>query len=95
MKPSCIELDELLEGNPTWPQVVEWFKAGEFYQEHYLIKAIKKHLRTPQQKATMDKLDMSIEDMLNGRTSGNAMWDAEQKIFDEWNSKLGYKHFGS
>jgi hypothetical protein len=48
-----IELDELLTGNPTWEQVADFWKNGEFYEEHYLVEAIKKHLRTPEHRQMM------------------------------------------
>ncbi len=92
--PDVIELDELLEGHPTWEQVAQFFQHGEFHEEHYSVKAIKKHLRTEQDKLTMYGFDFTIEDMLNGRIGGEA-WDRAQEIFEKWNEKLGFKYFKS
>lgn len=89
-----IELDELLTGTPTWEQVVEfWRDDGEFCGEQYLVMAIKKWLRTEEQRQQMADMDMSIEEMLNGRYDGK-FYDSVQKIYDEWNTKLGFKAFG-
>lgn len=91
-----IELDELLNGTPTWEQVVEfWRDDGEFYGEQYLVPAIKKWLRTEDQRQRMAKADISIEEMLNGRyEGGERIGKVVQSIFDEWNAKLGFKAFG-
>lgn len=90
-----IDLDELLNGNPTWEQVVEfWRDDGEFYGEQYLVPAIKRWLRTEDQRQRMAKADVSIEEMLNGRYNGERVGGVVQAIFDEWNAKLGFKSFG-
>ena len=92
-----IELDELLNGAPTWAQVVEFWKDdGEFCEEHYLIEAIEKHLLTEEQRKRMFDARLTIEKMLNGRYVGTpevsrVVFD----IYDEWNAKLGFKEFGS
>lgn len=88
-----IDLDELLNGNPTWQEVVEFFQKGEFYEEHYSIEAIKKYLLTQNQKETLYRLDLSIEDILNGRVHINGI-KIKHKIFQEWNDKLGFIRFG-
>lgn len=92
-----IELDTLLYDQPkpaTWAEVLDFFKNGEFCQEHYLVAAIKKHLRTQEQKQILFDLDFSIEDMLNGRVPGEANGNSVQAIYAEWNAKLGFHHFG-
>ncbi len=89
---NTIELDELLNGEPTWEQVAQFFQHGEFHEEHYTVQAIKKHLRTEQDKITMQDFDFSIEDMLNGRIGGEG-WDKAEEIFKKWNEKLGFKCF--
>lgn len=86
-----IDLDELLTGTPSWPEVVEFFRRGEWDSEEWLVLAIKKHLRTDAQRDALAKADYSIEDMLNGRTSGD--FDC-QAIYDAWNEKLGFRSFG-
>jgi hypothetical protein len=91
-----IDLDDLLyhgpSNPPTWAQVVEFFRDGEFHEEHYLVAAIKKHLLTEEQREWMHER-ISIEDMLNGRTDGAYERDVV-RIFEEWNTKLGFHHFG-
>jgi len=89
-----IELDYLLSGNPSWEQVAEFFKLGEFDEENYLVAAIKKHLRTPEQKKILEDLDLSIEDCLNGRYGGDKE-PAVDAIYTAWNEKLGFQSFGS
>lgn len=89
-----IELDELLSGNPTWEQVVEFWKKDDFYGEEYLIPAIKRWLRTDEQRKMMADMDISIEEMLNGRYGGHLEPKVFQ-IYDEWNAKLGFKSFGN
>lgn len=95
-----IELDTLLHGNPTREQVQEFFREGEFCQEHYLVAAIKKHLRTPAQKVILDRLDLSIEECLNGRygdrpdaVSGKTQEILIAEMYADWNRRLGHKHF--
>jgi len=87
-----IDCDWLLNGEPTWPQVVEFFKIGSFDSEEYLVAAIKKHLRTTHQRQWLALADISIEDVLNGRY-GADMENAVRGILDEWNTKLGFTHF--
>src|SRR3954462_1570481 len=88
-----IDLDELLHGAPTEEQVKEYFRIGEFHDEAYFVEAIKKHLRTPEQKAALDQADVSIEEILNGRV-GAQHSQLTQSLFTAWNAKLGFRHFG-
>lgn len=89
-----IDLDELLNGEPTWEQVVEfWKEDGDFCEEKYLVQAIKKHLRTEDQRKRMFDLDISIEEMLNGRYPMDK-FDLVDAIYAEWNKKLGFQAFG-
>ena len=90
---NIIDLDCLLNGNPTWQEVQKFFLEEEFDREEYLVKAIKKHLITPAQKKVLFDIDASIEELLNGRISGKYEKKID-KIFKEWNSKLEHKHFG-
>jgi len=88
-----IELEELLYGEPTWEQVVEFWKTGDCCEEHYLVEAIEKHLLTKTQRKQMFDERLSVEKMLNGR------YDGKQEpvvfgIYAEWNAKLGFKAFG-
>lgn len=92
---NMIELDELLNGNPTWEQVVEFWKDdGDFCEEHYLVSAIEKYLLTEEQRELMFKNNLTIEKMLNGRYMG-LVSGMVQDIYNLWNDKLGFKAFGS
>lgn len=88
-----IELDELLYGTPEWEKIVEFFKEGDFPEESYLIAAIEKHLQTEEQRQAIFDNGISIEKMLNGRTTGDTS-SLKQSIYDAWNAKLGFKSFG-
>jgi len=90
-----MDLEDILHGTPKWNDVSFYFQNGEFFEEHYLVEAITKHLLTPPQRAWLHREALSIEDMLNGRIEGNLRQKYAQQIFDEWNQKLGFKHFGA
>ena len=87
-----IDCDALLFGNPSWEQVVEFFKLGGFDSERYLVDAIKKHLRTETQRLYLASIDVSIEDILNGRVP-NRFIQVSNAVKAEWNQKLGFNHF--
>lgn len=89
-----IDLDELLNGTPSWEKVQKFFLEEEFDDEPYLISAIKKHLITAEQKEKLNQLDLSIADCLNGRYTGRQEQEINQ-IYASWNEKLGFQNFGS
>lgn len=60
--------------------------------EHFLVDAIKRHLLTDEQWAKICAQRESIENMLNGRISGDSRW--VQEIYAEWNKKIGAEVFG-
>lgn len=62
-------------------------------KEEHTVAIIKTHLRTSEQKLWLAHMDISIEDMLNGRTDG-AYADKVESIFKEWNARLGRPMFG-
>ena len=89
-----IDLDELLNGEPTWEQVVEFWKDdGDFCGEEYLVQAIEKHLQTEDQRKRLFDARLSVEKILNGRYYGEQE-PLVQAIYNEWNQKLGFKEFG-
>ena len=94
MSDKIIDLDELLNGKPTWEQVVAFWKEGEFCEEHYLVEAIEKHLQTEEQRQLIFANFLSIEKILNGRYILNQS-AIVISIFNDWNTKLGFKAFGS
>lgn len=71
---------------------IEEVHAFMNYEEH-AVEFVKAHLRTPEQKKWLDEQDLSIEDVFNGRF-GAGQEEYVEKMFDEWNTKLGRKHFG-
>lgn len=77
--------------NPTPEQIVAYLEEG-VDDETWEIEVAKRHLRTSAQKAWMDKHDISIADVLNGRIRGDL--DVEGMLFNDWNTKLGVKVFG-
>jgi hypothetical protein len=76
--------------DPTPEQIAQYLSEG-LDDEQWEIEVIKRHLRTPEQKAWMDQQDMSISDLLGGRH--HHALDVDW-ILDEWNTKLGVKQFG-
>lgn len=89
-----LELDYILYGDPSWDEVRKFFLDGEFYEEHYLVQAIERHLLTDEQRTLMFMNHLTTEKMLNGRVEGQAGLDAENQIYAGWNEKLGWIHFG-
>lgn len=87
-----VNLDLLLYGNPTREQICEEFR-NDFPEEHYLVKAIKLHLMSQSDKRIIEQQNSSIEDMLNGRVSGDNAW--KRQMYDRWNAFLGFRCFGN
>jgi hypothetical protein len=55
-------------------------------------QAIKKYLRDDEDRATLNRLDLSIEECLSGKY--NKEQESEiLKIFHKWNQKLGCTYF--
>lgn len=79
--------------NPLGMDSDELFNWENPDSEEVSIDLIKKYLRTPAQKEMLDKFDLTIADLLNGRYA-QAYAAAVQSIFDDWNQRLGEKHFG-
>lgn len=72
----------------------EWHLWDDICDEEYVVPLIKKYLRTPEHKKMLDALDISIEDMLNGRVEGEEKHEVVEAMFAVWNQTLGYKRFG-
>ena len=68
------------------------FREG-FDKEEYLVAAIKKYLRTPEQKVKMDAADITIEEILNGRVAGVENQQLVREILNQWNVVAGEKFF--
>lgn len=90
-----IDLDTLLTGTPTWEEVVEfWRDDGDFCEEKYLVEAIERFLLTEEQRKAMFDKRLSIEKILNGHYPCNDEYcDFVHKLFEEWNTKLGFESF--
>ena len=92
---SGICLDYILHGEPKPEEVAAFFARGEFHEEYYQIAAIEKYLLTEDQRKKMFDANLTIEKMLNGRyTNINKNEELVRGIYDEWNTKLGFKCFG-
>lgn len=89
-----IDLNELLHGNPSWNQIQDFWKNGEFDQEYYLIEAIEKHLLTEDQRNKLFYHRLTLEKILNGRFCRGKEEECADNCFKEWNNKLGFKSFG-
>jgi len=73
----------------------EWEEAcGYFDKEEYLVAAIKKHLLTEDQKQILFNMNLSVEDLLNGRYPIGQGELIQHIFYDVWNEKLGWKDFG-
>lgn len=99
-----VELEQLLyapslysgqTGDTEIEQIRDFFRKGDWPEEHYFVLAIKKHLRTPAHKAMLEQHDISIEDMLNGRVAEQEARIAKDEIFRDWNAALGFRCFGA
>ena len=88
-----IEMTELLYGNPSWENVQDFFKNGDFRENEYLIAAIKKYLLTNEQKQIMSTHNFSIQNMLGGQIP-HELIPIKTNIYQEWNTKLEVKYFG-
>jgi hypothetical protein len=89
-----IDLDTLLHENPTWEEVVEFWKDdGEFCGEQYLVAAIERWLQTEEQRKGLFDHRLSIEKMLNGRYVSSDVGDFVESLFTAWNEKLGFEAF--
>jgi hypothetical protein len=71
----------------------EWHLWYDNCEEEYVVPLIKKYLRTPEHKSMLDQLDITIEDMLNGRVEGAEKQEFTDALFAVWNQTLGYPHF--
>lgn len=99
MNTNTIDLDELLfgvsklgSGNASDDaKIIDFWQNGDWCEEKYLVEAIERHLLTEDDRKLMFDKRMSIEQMLNGRTTEESTCDA---IYGRWNEKLGFHAFG-
>lgn len=73
--------------------VLDDFRNGH-PDEADLVADIRKYLLTKSQARELFSRGKSIEDLLNGRVSGDDLDRIYSKFFDEWNNKLGFVAFG-
>ncbi|MDD5454051.1 MAG: hypothetical protein PHW62_00925 [Candidatus Ratteibacteria bacterium] len=63
--------------------------------EEYAVEFVKAHLRTPEQKKWLDEQDLSILDVFHGSFGAVAGQEEYiEQMLNDWNKKLGRKHFG-
>ena len=72
-------------------EIIEYLESPD--NESQVIQIIKRYLLTEKQRYDLYKLNLSIEDCLNGRYGEKEECHIE-KIYDEWNKKSGKKLFG-
>jgi len=75
------------------PDTIRGFKDG-FDSEHYLVLAIKSYLMDNLEWKFLHDNNLSIEDCLNGRYSGDMEKQVFSKLYAVWNARLGYRSFG-
>ncbi len=86
-------LARFAEMKQRFPSITEdEFYLWENADEEHFVELIKKFLLTSDQRAQLAALDLTIEDLLNGRFTGEQEASAFA-IFADWNAKLGKDHF--
>jgi hypothetical protein len=93
MSTTQIDLEGLLYGSPSWTEVVEYFKHGEFYETPFEVRAIQRWLMTDEQSTLLKAANLSLHDILCGdyREEHEEM---VMEFFDHWNTVLGHKRYG-
>lgn len=78
----------------TSPLTKEIWRELTSQSEEALVRAIKKYLRTENQRDWLHDHDLTIEDLLNGRYPIKIGDEVERLFYRQWNTKLGWKAFG-
>ena len=74
----------------------QWKEECGFYDsEEYLVSAIRRILLTDEQRDRLHRLNVSIEDLLNGRYPFDQSENIQRWFFDPWNAKLGWEEFNA
>lgn len=71
----------------------EWTEETD-QSEEYLVRHIRTYLLTEGERVWLFKMNLSVEDVLNGRFPINMMGEIKEKLFKPWNDKLGWTEFG-
>jgi hypothetical protein len=88
-----IDVLYILDGSPTDEEVKFAFSGQfEWHNEEYLVRGIKKYLRTDEHKKLLADADLTIEDCLNGRYD-EAQEPIVHRIYADWNKKIGRECF--
>lgn len=87
-----VDLDEILNGNPKWEEVAEFFQFGVFHSEHNFKKAIRKYLMTEEDSNLLKQNGISLTDAINYEIEIEHE-DIVHDLFESWNKKLGVKAF--
>lgn len=94
MNKQIVDLDQLLYGQVTLEEIQDYFRYGDFDDEVYLIKAIKRHLMDNYLQNKLNDLCVSISEILNGRVDESRIDPIIYDIcFDRWNTTLGFERF--
>jgi hypothetical protein len=76
---------------PEGQEIFERSRQG-YATEEECVRAVKKYLRSPEEKVWLDAQDLSIEDLFNGRYCEQH----EQYVFAmfrRWNALIGHQQF--
>ena len=72
-------------------EIVQQFRDG-FDSEEQLVNAIRAHLMSIDQRYQLFELNISVEDILNGRIEGGNPEEVTS-ILTRWNQELGFRCF--
>ena len=81
-------------GTKPTPEQIAAYLHDPDDDEHWEDQVIKMHLRTPQQKEWLEQHDLTLRDILEGRTPVNLSSQLVSVFFQDWNAKLGEHMFG-
>jgi hypothetical protein len=88
-----ISIQDILYSELEWNVIANFFKLGQFEDENYYIDAVKKHLLTPEQNKQLIDNQISLWNMLGRKYKDNYRKKIIDKMYDDWNAKLGHKEF--
>ena len=80
----------------SWEEIQKFLlEDREFHDERYLVRFIKRHLLTEKHQTMLNKYGLSISDCLNGECgeTGQRESTSVEKMFKDWNKKIGFEYF--
>ena len=73
-------------------EVLEMIREG-YYEEPQLVEVIKKYLLNSTHREFLERNDLCVEAILNGRFPVY-LWSEVETMLNEWNQTAGEKLFG-